>query len=142
MNKLNAVTGVIGAIGGIVAGLLGGWSEGLTVLCIFMLIDVIMGITVAIMSKSNKSENGGVSSKAIYHGIVKKVFTLVIVVVGAQLDVLTGSTYIRDTVVIAYIVTETISIIENAGLIGLPVPNIIKKVIDVLKDKNEGTEVK
>lgn len=137
MSKLDVVSGVIGAIGGVIAGLLGGWTHGLTILCIFMIIDFLFGIAAAIMNKSHKSENGGISSAAIYQGVLKKVFYLVVVVVGAQLDSLTGLNYIRDTIVIAYIVTETVSIIENAGLMGLPIPHILVRVIDVLKSKND-----
>lgn len=140
--KVNIVSGVVATIGSVVAGLFGGWTNGLTILCIFMIIDFISGITAALINKSSKTNTGGLSSKVIWVGIIKKLFTLVMVVVGAQLDILTGANYIRDAVVIAYIITETISIIENAGLIGIPIPSIIEKVIDVLKDKNESIDVK
>lgn len=139
--KNQAVMGGISAVGSFVAGLFGGWSDGLTILCIFMVIDFITGMTAAAMGESEKSKNGGISSQAIWRGILKKLMTLVIVVVGAQLDKLTGANYIRDAVVIAYCITEVVSIIENAGLIGLPVPSIIQKVIDVLKEKNDSQEV-
>lgn len=142
MNKLKTVSAIGGTIGSIIVSLFGGWSEGLTVLCILMIIDFITGIVGAIMGESDKSANGGLSSKVIWLGIIKKVMTLVMVVVGAQLDIITNSNYIRDAVVIAYIITETISIIENAGIMGLPIPSIITKVIDVLKEKNDNTEVK
>lgn len=136
------LTWLFGGLCAIVTSLFGGWSHGLTVLCIFMLIDFVTGFVSALMNKSDKSSSGGLSSKVIWVGIIKKVMTLVIVVVGAQLDTLTGASYIRDTVVIGYIITETISIIENAGLIGLPIPPIIKRVIDVLKAKNDNIEPK
>lgn len=48
-----------------------------------------------------------------------------------------GSTFIRDAVVIAFIVNETISIVENAGLMGVPIPAAITKAIDILKQKAE-----
>lgn len=134
------ILGGIGAVGSFIAGLFGGWSDGLMILCIFMVIDFITGMTAAAMGESGKSTNGGISSQVIWKGILKKLMTLVLVVVGAQLDRLTGANYIRDTVVIAYCITEVVSIIENAGLIGLPVPSIIQKVIDVLKEKNDNTD--
>lgn len=140
--KIQGLSTLGGVIGAMIAGLFGGWSEGLTVLCIFMVIDFISGLVGAALNHSSKTKTGGISSKVIYIGIIKKIFTLVMVVVGAQLDNLIGANYIRDAVVIAYIITETISIIENAGLIGLPVPSVIQKVIEVLKEKNDSIEVK
>lgn len=137
MNKLNYIITAMGMVGAFVTSLFGGWSEGLTVLCIFMIIDFITGIIAALLCKSDKTSSGGISSNEIFKGIVKKIVILIMVVVGAQLDRIIDTSYIRDTVVIAYIVNETVSIIENAGLIGLPVPSIITKVIDVLKNKNE-----
>lgn len=137
MNKLNATGAVIGTIGSLIVGLLGGWSEGLQVLCIFMLIDFTTGIITALLGKSHKTTTGTLGSNAIFKGVAKKIFMLLMVVVGAQLDLITGASYIRDAVVIAYIVTECISIIENAGLIGVPIPKVITKVIDILKQKEE-----
>lgn len=136
------ILGGIGIVGSFIASLFGGWSDGLTILCIFMVIDFITGMTAAAMGESEKSPNGGISSQVIWKGILKKLMTLVLVVVGAQLDRLTGANYIRDTVVIAYCIAEVVSIIENAGLIGLPVPSIIQKVIDVLKEQNNNTDFK
>lgn len=135
------IVGGISTVGSVIANLFGGWSDGLTVLCIFMIIDFITGMTAAAMGASEKSINGGISSGIIWRGILKKIMTLVMVVVGAQLDKLTGASYIKDAVVIAYCITEVVSIIENAGLIGLPVPAVIQKVIDVLKEKNDNIDI-
>ena len=60
--------------------------------------------------------------------------------VGCRLDVVMGSNFIRDAVVIAFIANETLSIIENAGLMGLPIPAVITKAIEVLKKKAESEE--
>lgn len=135
------IVGGISTVGSVIANLFGGWSDGLTVLCIFMIIDFITGMTAAAMGTSEKSINGGISSGIIWRGILKKIMTLAMVVVGAQLDKLTGASYIKDAVVIAYCITEVVSIIENAGLIGLPVPAVIQKVIDVLKEKNDNIDI-
>ncbi len=51
-----------------------------------------------------------------------------------------GTAILKDAVVIAYIANETISIIENAGLMGLPIPKVITKAIDVLQSKSEGDQ--
>ena len=63
--------------------------------------------------------------------------TLLIVLVAYRLDIVIGSAYIRDAVIIAFLANETISIIENAGLMGIPIPPVIMRAIEVLKDKME-----
>ena len=97
-------------------------------------------ICALVFGKSNKSANGALSSSACRKGLIKKVCTLLIVVVAQRIDILTGSEYIRNAVVIAFCVSELISICENAGLMGiLPegVQKILNKAIDVLKNKND-----
>ena len=59
------------------------------------------------------------------------------VLVACRLDLVMGSNFIRDAVVIAFIANETISIIENAGLMGIPIPAAIMKAIEILKNKAE-----
>ena len=61
--------------------------------------------------------------------------TLVIVLVAYRLDVQIGTNYIRDAVIIAFCVNEAISIIENAGLMGIPLPEALTKAIDILNKK-------
>ena len=66
-----------------------------------------------------------------------KFYVLLFVLIGYRLDVAVGTTYIRDAVCIAFIANELISIVENAGLMGLPVPTVISNAIDILKKKGE-----
>ena len=63
--------------------------------------------------------------------------TLLIVLVAARLDILLGVTFVRDGVVIAYIVNELLSIVENAGLMGIPIPDAVKNAIEALKTKEK-----
>jgi toxin secretion/phage lysis holin len=65
---------------------------------------------------------------------------LLVVLVAYRLDLVLGSTFIKDAVIIGYIANETISIIENAGLMGIPIPDVIKKAIDILKKKSDGDD--
>lgn len=128
----------VGAIGSTIASLFGGWSNDLTTLLIFMTIDFITGLVVAgIFKKSKKSKNGALESSIGFKGIVKKVMILLLVLVGYRLDLLLGSDYIRTALVIAFICNETISITENAGLMGIPIPKAIKNAIDILKNKED-----
>lgn len=137
MENKTIVIGVTGIVGSAIANLFGGWSSDLATLLIFMGIDFITGLIVAGVSKtSNKSENGTLSSKVGFVGLAKKVITLFFVLIGYRLDLLMGIDYIKTAVVIAFIVNETISIIENAGLMGIPIPKPIMNAIDVLKEDN------
>lgn len=77
-------------------------------------------------------------SRAGWKGLCRKGVTLLVVLVACRLDLLTGANFIRDAVVIAFIANEAISILENAGLMGVPIPVVITRAIDVLKNKAEG----
>lgn len=124
----------LGIVGSFIAGFFGGWDAGMITLVTFMCIDYISGIIVAgVFKKSNKSETGALSSKVGWLGLCKKVMTLLIVVVGYRLDLLIKTDYIRDAVVIGFAANELISIIENAGLMGLPLPHVLIEAIEVLK---------
>lgn len=135
----NAVCGILGMIGGAIASAFGGWSTGLTTLLIFMAIDYISGLVVAgVFRRSPKSEGGALESRAGWKGLVRKGMTLLIVLIGCRLDIMLGIMYIRDALIIAFIINELLSITENAGLMGVPIPDALEDAIELLKDKNEG----
>lgn len=136
---------VIGVIGGFIASLFGGWNTALITLVIFMIIDYISGLVVAgIFHNSKKTETGTLESKAGWKGLCRKCMTLIFVMIANRLDMVIGSDYIKNTVIIGFIANETISIVENAGLMGVPLPAVITKAIDILtsksKDKKDGDE--
>lgn len=127
-------TGIVGAM---FTSLFGGWNEAIAALLIFMAVDYITGLIVAgFFKNSDKTNSGGLSSAVGIKGLFRKGGMLLVVLVAYQLDRVIGSTFVRDTAVIAFIANETISIIENAGLMGVPIPRVIKKAIDVLKEKS------
>ena len=124
----------VGVVGGFIASLFGGWDAALTTLLIFMGVDYITGLIVAgVFHRSQKSTDGALESRAGWKGLCRKGTTLLVVLVACRLDLVTGSTFIRDTAIIAFIANETISIIENAGLMGVPIPAVVAKAIDILK---------
>ena len=126
----------LGAIGGVIASAFGGWDAALSTLLIFMGIDYLTGLIVAgVFHRSQKTESGSLESRAGWKGLCRKGVTLLIVLVACRLDLLIDSNFKRDAVVIAFITNETISIIENAGLMGVPIPTVIVKAIEVLKKK-------
>lgn len=134
----NSICAALGMIGSFIASLFGGWSASLTTLLIFMTIDYVTGLVVAgVFHKSPKTANGGLESKAGLKGLIRKCSVLLLVLVGFRLDLAIGTTYIRDGVCIAFMVNELISIVENAGLMGLPIPAVITNAIEVLTHKND-----
>lgn len=136
--KLSAVCAAVGTAGAAVAKALGGWDNAVITLIIFMVIDYAMGLIVAgVFKKSEKSENGGLSSRVCWVGLARKVITLLFVVIAYRLDLLIGTDYIRTGVIIAFCASELISICENAGLMGVPLPSVITKAIDILKNRSE-----
>ena len=136
--KLAAVCTAVGAVGGVIAKALGGWDNAVVTLIIFMVIDYAMGIIVAaVFKKSEKSENGGLSSRVCWIGLARKVMTLLFVIIANRLDVLIGTDYIRTGVIISFCASELISICENAGLMGVPLPAVITKAIDILRSKED-----
>ena len=141
----------VGALGAAFASLFGGWDAALQTLIIFMAIDYITGLLVAgVFHASPKTKSGTLESRAGWKGLCRKGETLLIVLVACRLDAVMGSTFVldavmgstfvRDAVVIGFICNETLSIIENAGLMGLPIPAVITKAVDILKQRSEGPE--
>jgi toxin secretion/phage lysis holin len=129
----------IGVAGGLIAKLLGGWTSDMKTLLIFMAIDFATGLLVAgVFKNSNKSDTGALNSKAGWKGLCKKGLTLLLVIVAHRLDVELGTDYIRTSAIFGFIANEAISIVENAGLMGLPLPKVITKAIEVLKESSEG----
>ena len=126
----------IGAVGAFFTTLYGGWSAGMTTLILFMAIDYLSGLVVAgVFKQSPKSNSGALESRAGWKGLCRKGMTLLFVLIAYRLDLMIGTNYIRDAVVIGFCVNELLSIVENAGLMGLPLPPIIVKALDVLRTK-------
>lgn len=129
----------IGIVGSFIASLFGGWDAALVTLLTFMVIDYISGLVVAgVFHNSKKTENGALESKTGWKGLCRKCMTLLFVLIAYRLDLALGVGYIRDAVIIGFMANELISIVENAGLMGLPLPAVITKAVDVLTKKAEG----
>lgn len=137
----NILISIIGVIGSAIASAFGGWTTGLTTLVIFMAIDYLTGLIVAgVFHKSTKTETGTLESRAGFKGLCRKGAMLLIVLVACRLDLTLSTTYIKDAVIIAFMANEAISIIENAGLMGVPMNDTIKNAIDVLQKKGGGSK--
>lgn len=137
----NILISIIGVIGSAIASAFGGWTTGLTTLVIFMAIDYITGLIVAgVFHKSTKTETGTLESRAGFKGLCRKGAMLLVVLVAYRLDLAVGTAYIKDAVIIAFMANEAISIIENAGLMGVPMNDTLKNAIDVLQKKGSGNK--
>jgi len=131
----------IAAVGSFIARQLGGWDAALTVLVCMMVIDVLTGLAVAaIFKKSPKTEGGKISSAASFKGITKKVIVLVLVGLAVQLDRMMKVDYVRNLVIIFYIGSEGLSILENLVLMDIPFPGFVKKLLEIMKDKGDKGE--
>ena len=136
--KVTVLT-VIGAIGSFIANLFGGWTNDLATLVIMMGIDFLMGLLIAaVWKKSEKSKTGALSSWSAWKGLCRKGVSLLFVLIAYRLDLALGVNYIRTAVIIGFIINELISITENAGIMGIPIPGVIAKAIDMLKQRSEG----
>ena len=124
-----------GVIGGFFAALVGGWDSALITLIIFMAIDFTTGMIAAAMGKSKHSKTSRLSSKAGWVGLAKKFCILLMVIVAVRMDIMIGTTYIRDATCIGFCANELLSIFENTSLMGIPYPPAIKKGIEVLQKK-------
>ena len=132
---------LVGVIGGAIASALGGWDQALATLVIFMTIDYLSGLIVAgVFHKSNKTRDGALESSAGWKGLCRKATILLFVLIAYRLDLALGVQYVRDAVIIGFMANELISITENAGLMGIPLPAAIQGAIEILNKKTKDGE--
>ena len=127
---------VFGVAGSAVAWAIGGWVAALTALIVCMIADFVSGSLVALVfHKSNKSESGSYNSAYGLKGLCRKGLMLLFVLVAVQLDKLTGADLVRDAVCIGFCSNEVLSIVENLGLAGVPMPEAVVKALEQLQKK-------
>ncbi|MED2945296.1 phage holin family protein [Bacillus swezeyi] len=128
--------GFIAFLGGIVGFLFGGWSVLLTILSVLVIIDYFSGLAAAAV-------NGEVKSRVGMIGIARKVFIFMMVAVARMVDLLFTENNIEigflvmTVTIVFYCINELISITENAGKMGVYVPEPITKAIEILKQQNK-----
>ena len=128
------------ALGGAVAGAMGGWDATLKVLVAMMVIDYASGLIVAFMGKSTKTDYGGLSSKVGAVGLAKKGLMLCVVLVAALLDTAMGTAMCRDAACWFYIANEGISVLENLNLVGVPFPAKIRELLGAKMEEADKPE--
>ena len=127
---------LFGLLGSALCWAFGGWDSALLALVICMSVDYISGSLVALVfHNSRKSETGAYNSAYGLKGLCKKGLMLLFVIVAVQADNLLGSDYVRDAVCIGFCTNEILSIVENLGLAGVPMPQAVVKALEQLQTK-------
>ena len=130
---------VSAAVGAWVVDALGGWDNSIQALIAFMAVDYILGILIALVwHKSQKTDDGRFESHASLKGLIRKFSVLIIVFVAVKLDALLhDGGYVRTAVIMFFIANEGFSIVENLGIMGVPMPPAVKNAFAAIKKQSE-----
>ena len=132
----SSVCTALGFLGGLISWAFGGWDAAMAALLVCMGVDYLSGSIVALVfHKSSKSETGSYNSIYGVKGLFKKGLMLLFVLVAVQIDKLLGTVYVRDAVCLGFCCNEILSITENLGLAGIPLPQIVVKALEQLQKK-------
>ena len=134
LDSLQIIAGItMAALGTAASALLGGWDMWLQVLVYFVIADYLTGVLAAFCLKKLSSEVGA-------RGIAKKVFIFLLVGIAYQIDMLAGTELVRAAVCAFYIGIEGLSVLENAGKLGIPLPEVLTSALEQMQ--NRGSEIK
>lgn len=138
---ISALT-VFSAAGAAILSALGGWDTSLQFLIGIMAVDYLLGILIALVwHKSQKTPDGTFESNASLKGLLRKFSVLLVVYVAVQLDAVAGTDgYLRTAVILFFVANEGFSVIENLGIMGVPMPESVKNAFAAIKQKAEKTE--
>jgi toxin secretion/phage lysis holin len=130
--KETGTAGIIAALGTFCTALLGGWDIALRLLIYLMIADYVTGLLSAMRNKNMNSE-------IMFWGGIRKAIILLVVFLAVQLDQLVGGTnpVFRTMTLYFYVGREGLSVVENLGIIGVPLPPAISKFLEQLQQKGE-----
>ena len=117
-----------------IVGIFGGPTPELDALLFVMVVDIISGFLKCAYHKSEKTESGKFSSKEFRKGLIQKVGVLLVVAVSGVISKVMGLEAIQPTIIIAFVLEESLSVLENLALIGVPMPQKLKNLLDVLEE--------
>jgi len=121
---------VVAVSGAAASFLFGGWTQLLSILLVFVALDYVFGVAAA-------AKEGKLSSAVGAWGIPKKVAIFAIVAVAHLVDTALGDAHLfRDMAIFFYLANELLSLIENAGRLGAPIPPGLKQAVEVLRGKS------
>ena len=140
---MKRITEALSAAAGAVLSFITGLPPILWVLVAVMSLDYATGLLCAAMGKSPKTENGGLSSKTAFQGLLKKVLILIIVGLAALVDhAITVSAGIEMAAVTGacclwFVASEGLSILENAAAMGVPIPKVLMMALEIMREKGD-----
>lgn len=143
---MKKITELLAAVGGAIASFFVTMPPIVWVLIAVMSIDYVTGLTCGALGKSKKTENGYLASHEAFKGLLKKALILLVVLLAALLDyaVSIGAGIAFEAVMGAtclwFIASEGFSILENVACMGVPVPKILLKVLEIMKEKGSVPE--
>ena len=143
---MKKVLEILSAIGGAIASFFVNMPPLVWILIAVMTMDFVTGLICGAMGRSKKTENGYLASHAAFEGLMRKVLIIVVVLLAAALDaaVSKGAGIQFEAVVGAtclwFIASEGLSILENVASMGVPVPKILLKLLEIMKQKGDGPE--
>lgn len=146
MEKVKTFTELLAAIGGAIASFFTGLPPIIWILLAVMSIDYMTGILCGLMGKSPNTENGGVSSKMAFKGLLKKMLIILVVLLAALLDkavaLNAGVQFeaVAGFTALWFIASEGFSILENAAAMGIPIPGILKQALEIMRKKGQPEE--
>ena len=130
------ISAVLGVAAGLISGIMGGFDTPVVVLVVCMAVDYVTGLIVAgVFHASPKTTGGGLDSQVGWKGLARKIVTLLIVVVANLADILLELHYVRDAAIIGFCANECISILENAGLMGIRIPKVLTAALEKLGEE-------
>lgn len=151
MDPINLLTWLTALLFGFIAMLLGEWDTWIQLLFIVMFLDIFTGILKCIPHKSEKTKGGRFLSSVFISGLIKKGAIIAVVIVAVLVDTVmveSGFSYdilitgtLRNTIIMFFFIGECISILENAGRCGIPIPCVLSDFLEVLSRKNTREEV-
>lgn len=132
---------MIGMCATLVTRLFGNWTPHMEILLICMIIDFLFGVCIALFFKNSpKTKTGAADSWEMFKGLCKKIGMFGIVAVAHQIDLTLGINYIMTMTLYGFIASEALSIVENAGIMGIIKSQVLINAINILKDKAEKIE--
>ncbi len=134
----NVILAVLAAGLSAVAEALGGWDGALQLLVGLMAADYVTGVLVAaVWRKSRKTAGGALDSRAGFEGLLRKGAVLALVWIGALLDRTVGTGYARTAMCLFFAGNEGLSLVENLGLMGAPIPRFLRTALEALRDRGD-----
>ena len=140
------ITEWLSAAGGAVLAFITGLPVIIWILIGVMSLDYITGIICGLMGKSPKTETGGLSSKAAFEGLLKKVLILMVVGLAALVDMAISSAAQIDMVAVTgacclwFVASEGLSVLENAAAMGVPIPKVLLKALEIMRKQGQGED--